>query len=197
MLLRSTLLPLPLLLVGSDDATTIVNSILSGYGLPTLKPSQGFKAYDEFEDDYVFEYPRSWVARRNSLREGVYIADFQTADKVAVEVLDPPADGDIRAAAVTAAVVPPGRQEDATLSLPAQRLIRSAPATVDGQEYLYLQFPSETTTRSGYNIKRKNFVVAGVKKDRLYVLSASARSDQYNDQKREMLERIVQSFRLR
>lgn len=25
---------------------------------------------------------------------------------------------------------------------------------------------------SGYNIKRKNFVVAGVKKDRLYVLSA-------------------------
>jgi hypothetical protein len=55
LLLRSTLLPLPLLLVGSDDATTIVNSILSGYGLPTLKPSQGFKAYDEFEDDYVFE----------------------------------------------------------------------------------------------------------------------------------------------
>jgi hypothetical protein len=54
LLLRSALLP-PLLLVGSDDATTIVNSILSGYGLPTLKPSKGFKPYDEFEDDYVFE----------------------------------------------------------------------------------------------------------------------------------------------
>jgi hypothetical protein len=27
--------------------------------------------------------------------------------------------------------------------------------------------------------------------------ACSARSDQYNDQKREMLERIVQSFRLR
>jgi len=40
------------------------------------------------------------------------------------------------------------------------------------QEYLYLEFPSETTTRSGYNIKRKNFVVAGVKRDKLYVLAA-------------------------
>lgn len=55
LVLRSvTLLP-PLLLVGSDDATTIVNSILSGYGLPTLTPSKGFKPYDEFEDDYLFE----------------------------------------------------------------------------------------------------------------------------------------------
>jgi hypothetical protein len=40
------------------------------------------------------------------------------------------------------------------------------------QEYLYLEFPSETTTRSGYNIKRKNFVVAGLKRDTLFVLSA-------------------------
>jgi hypothetical protein len=77
--------------------------------------------------------PRSWVARRNSMRPGVYIADFQTADKVAVEVLPAPADGDIQVAAVAAAVIPPGRQEDATLNLPAQRLIKAAPATVDGQ----------------------------------------------------------------
>jgi hypothetical protein len=40
------------------------------------------------------------------------------------------------------------------------------------QEYLYLEFPSETTTRSGYNIKRKNFVVAALKRDKLYVLSS-------------------------
>jgi hypothetical protein len=40
------------------------------------------------------------------------------------------------------------------------------------QAYLYLEFPSETTTRSGYNIKRKNFVVAGQKRDTLFVLSA-------------------------
>jgi hypothetical protein len=58
---------------------------------------------------------------------------MQTADKVAVEVLEPPKDGDVRTAAVAAAVIPPGRQEDATLNLPAQRLIKAAPATVDGQ----------------------------------------------------------------
>jgi hypothetical protein len=40
------------------------------------------------------------------------------------------------------------------------------------QEYLFLEFPSETTTRSGYNIKRRNFVVAALKRDKLYVLSA-------------------------
>lgn len=40
------------------------------------------------------------------------------------------------------------------------------------QEYLYMQFPSETTTRSGYNIKRKHFVVAALKRDKLYVLSS-------------------------
>lgn len=32
------------------------------------------------------------------------------------------------------------------------------------QEYLYFEFPSETVTRSGYNILRKNFVVAAVKR---------------------------------
>lgn len=43
-LLRASLAPaLALAAIGSDDATTILNSVLSGYGLPTLKPSAGFK----------------------------------------------------------------------------------------------------------------------------------------------------------
>lgn len=68
------------LMIGSDDPTTIINSVLSGYGLPTLKASSGYKAFDEFEDDFTFEYPRSWVARPNSLRQGIYISDFQVKD---------------------------------------------------------------------------------------------------------------------
>jgi hypothetical protein len=36
--------------IGSNDATTIVNSVLGAYGLPTLTPSAGFKPYDEFSD---------------------------------------------------------------------------------------------------------------------------------------------------
>lgn len=47
LLLCSNVLPAALLLIGSDDPTTIVNSVLSAYGLPTLKASGSFKVYDE------------------------------------------------------------------------------------------------------------------------------------------------------
>jgi hypothetical protein len=40
------------------------------------------------------------------------------------------------------------------------------------QEMLYLEFPSETLTRSGYNIRRKNFAAAAVKRGKLYTISA-------------------------
>lgn len=76
---------------------------------------------------------------------------LQTADKVSVEELELPEDGDIATAAVAAAVYPGGNRlvEDATLTLPAKRLIKAATETVDGQEIMYLEFPSETITRSG------------------------------------------------
>lgn len=47
LLLHSSLTPLLVqLLIGSDDATTIVNSVLSAYGLPTFKATAGFKLYE-------------------------------------------------------------------------------------------------------------------------------------------------------
>lgn len=69
----------------------------------------------------------------------------------------------------------------------------------DGRRYLYLEFPSSTITRSGYSIKRKNFAAVSLESSRgeAIVLNASARSDQYSDQKREILQRIVRSFRVR
>lgn len=75
----------------------------------------------------------------------------QTADKVSVEELDTPADGDLATAAVAAAVYPGGNRlvEDATLTLPAKRLIKAVSETVDGYNIVYLEFPSETITRSG------------------------------------------------
>jgi hypothetical protein len=48
---------------GGADSRTILNSVLSGYGLPTLSNTKGFKAYDNFSSDYEFLYPRSWVLR--------------------------------------------------------------------------------------------------------------------------------------
>lgn len=47
-----------------------------GYGLPRLKNASGFKAYDDFERGVFFEYPRSWVLRDNTLREGLVASDF-------------------------------------------------------------------------------------------------------------------------
>lgn len=213
----STLAPLALALavIGTDDTTTIVNSVLGAYGLPSIGGGGGggkgrkgrggggrdadFRPYDELEDDYFFEYPRSWVARPNTLRPGVVVSNFQTADKASVEVLPAPEDGDVQRAAVAAAVLPGGGRltQDDLLSVPPPQLVKSRSAELDGQRYLYLTFPSETVTRSGYQIERRNVVVAAERRGRLYVLSASARGDQYDAARREALQRIVESFRLR
>ncbi|KIY95452.1 hypothetical protein MNEG_12511 [Monoraphidium neglectum] len=165
------------MVVGSDDATTIINSVLSGYGLPTLKASAGYKVWDEFADEYTFE----------------------TADKIAVEVLGIPEDGDLATAAVTAAVLPGGGRltQDDLLTLPPKSDVKVTSLTLDGQEYTYLEFPSETITRSGYQIRRQNFAVAAVKRGKLYTIAASARGDQYSEAKRQLLQHVVESFRVR
>jgi len=65
------------------------------------------------------------------------------------------------------------------------------------QTYTYIVFPSETITRSGYQIRRKNIAVAGVKRGVVYCLGASARSDQWDSDKQLLLTSIVESFRIR
>ncbi|GIM10743.1 hypothetical protein Vretimale_14315, partial [Volvox reticuliferus] len=182
-----------------DDPTTLINSVLAGYGLPKLPGSAGFKLLDDFELDFTLEYPRAWVVRPNSLRQGVYISDFNTADKLSVEVFALAADKDLVTAAVAAAVVPgagSGQQDDKLLLPPASR-IKSKTEQIDGKEYTYLEFPSETVTRSGYQIRRKNFAVATVKRGTVYMLNASSRSDQFNKDKEALLRHVVESFRVR
>lgn len=190
----------PLLLasmMGSSDPTTIVNSVLSAYGLPTLRANDSFIAYDEFEDNFTFDYPRSWVATRDRLRNGVYVSNFQTADKAVVEVFPTPGDGDLVAAAVRKTIVPGERQEDDKLYLPNQGLIKVQQQLIDGMGYTYIQFPSETVTRSGYQIRRKNYGVVAVKSGTAYALVASCRSDQLKGDKEALLMHIVESFRIR
>ena len=74
----------------SADATTILNSVLGAYGLPQLKATPGFRLYDDPEEGFLFEYPASWVRRKNTLRAGLVISDFNTADKLQLEVLATP-----------------------------------------------------------------------------------------------------------
>ncbi len=47
------------------------------YGLPLLRTSPGYKLYDDTEAGFCFEHPRGWIKRKNTQRQGVYIADFQ------------------------------------------------------------------------------------------------------------------------
>ncbi|GMH38664.1 hypothetical protein BSKO_06548 [Bryopsis sp. KO-2023] len=202
--LLSTFFPLLAAIRGSDDTTTIVNSFLSAYGLPTFRASKGYKAYDQFEDDYYFEYPKSWVVVPNRLRGGVYISDFQTADKATVEEFplsdvlpnDDPVLG-LAVGVVAKFVTPADYIPSDRLELPPKEKIKYQRETIDGQEYLYVQFPSSTITRSGYQVKRKNAAVAAVRKGSVYALCASARSEQATPKKEAVLEHVVQSFRMR
>lgn len=52
-------------LADSADPRTVANSILSAYGLPQLQKLKGFQSYDKFDNDFVLEFPRGWIARRN------------------------------------------------------------------------------------------------------------------------------------
>eukprot|EP01023_Acetabularia_acetabulum_P030349 TRINITY_DN28562_c0_g1_i2.p1 TRINITY_DN28562_c0_g1~~TRINITY_DN28562_c0_g1_i2.p1 ORF type:complete len:371 (+),score=24.16 TRINITY_DN28562_c0_g1_i2:150-1115(+) len=182
-----------------NDATTIVNSVLSGYFLPTFGLTAGFKVYDDFDNDYVFEYPRAWVARDNSLRDGIYVSNFQTADKATVDIfsVDGTSQEELSQIVVQKIIAPAYGQEDDKLNMPNRKLVRSQTQNLENQDYLYLQFPSETITRSGYQVRRKNFAVATIKRGKVYCLNASARTDQFNKDKEELLQHIIQSFRVR
>lgn len=54
-------------LVAAVDPRTLANSVLSGYGLPTIGNAKGFTPYDNFSSNYEFDYPKSWVVRCASL----------------------------------------------------------------------------------------------------------------------------------
>ncbi|GAX77646.1 hypothetical protein CEUSTIGMA_g5089.t1 [Chlamydomonas eustigma] len=191
-------------LIGGDDATTLLNSVLGAYFLPRLPNSKGFKLLDDFENDFILEYPKSWVGRGNSARKGLTISDYNTSDKLSVEILDlkseeAPSREEIVRLTVLSTIVPGFQQgqSDDRLELPPSRFIKTSEADLFGKAYLYLTFPSETTTRSGYDVKRKNFAVAVLSGGQLYVCAASARIDQFDKSKEELLRHIVQSFQLR
>ncbi|KAK9826648.1 hypothetical protein WJX74_007820 [Apatococcus lobatus] len=186
---------------GSNDATTIVNSILGAYGLPKLKGSNGFRVYDDLDNEWVFEFPRSWVARSNHQRQGVYVSDFNTADKATLEIFKAGDEGsppDLAQEIVRRAVIPAAEVGgDSRLQMPPPNRIQTEQLEHANQAYTYVSFPSETTTRSGYQIRRKNFGVGAERNGTIYSLVASARSDQYSKDKEATLRHIIESFRLR
>jgi len=194
--------------LNTADSRTVVNSILGAYGLPKIDATKGFRQYDDFDEEYTFMYPSSWVKRKNTLRRGVYIANFDTADKLSVETFPLPegitqvteSNKDILARTVIEQLLNPGKEVggDSRIESPRPGSIKSEIKQLeDGVTYVYILYPSTTTTRSGYDVKRKNSAVAALKKGVVYCLGASARSDQWSREKAELFGTVVDSFRIR
>ena len=186
-------------------------------------PNLGLAEFDSPDLDYSFQYPRGWKVLRNRLRRGVIVSDFDAPagnPKVYVEVVSaPPANeleapgGDssesrksaIRRRAVDTLVAPVENDNsgDGKLEAPPMRLVKdlrftSAPELVGiestSSPYDYFTFSSETTTRSGYDVTRRHFAVATTKGGLVYVLSASATTDGFDETRARLFERIVASF---
>ena len=109
----------------------------------------------------------------------------------------------IRRRAVDALVAPVENDNsgDGKLEAPPMRLVRDLDFSVpsDGgvrgfESYDYFTFTSETTTRSGYDVTRRHYAAATVKGGLVYVLSASATTDGFDETRARLFERIVASF---
>ncbi|KAL0018424.1 hypothetical protein WJX77_002671 [Trebouxia sp. C0004] len=185
--------------LNQSDGRTIVNSLLGAYGLPQLKGTPGFRLLDDPEKDYVLEYPKSWVGRANRQRQGLSVSDYNSSDKLVVEVFPLPEEDSQLVPDILQHLISPGQEVggDSRLVIPSNKNVVTASEDIGGQTYLYLRFPSETITRSGYQVKRKHYAVAAAVKGIVYCCGASARSDQYDKAKKQLLSHVVESFRVR
>lgn len=110
-------------------------SSAGAYGLPQLKAAAGYRLFDDPEEPYSFEYPRSWVRRNNSLRSGFVISDFNTADQLKIEVFPQPPPELPLAQAVVAKLVNPAAEVggDSRLELPPVSRIKTEVRVIDGK----------------------------------------------------------------
>ena len=58
----------------------------------------------------------------------------------------------------------------------------------------YFTFTSETTTRSGYLVTRRNYAAAANRGGAVYAIDASCTTADFDAKKAETYERVVRSF---
>lgn len=177
---------------------TIVNSILSAYGLPTLPDVRGFTPLTQQYARLVvqFQYPSAWVVQRNvapktdsagllvgssgvvgpgdspleGRASGLTAADYRRAEGVAffVSALDKKESISEVSSVFIAELVTPG---DATGSAPEVRVTKDV---MDDDGYRVIDTLYESTTISGYTVERKARTRATVLKNgKIYALNAS------------------------
>ena len=167
-------------------------------GLFSKAPSADFVEFDAPELDYSFAHPKKWLVLRNRLRAGAIASDFDTQDKASVEVLRRREDteatwlNDIEA--MIGAFVAPSdsaNEGDSKLYAPPMRAVK---ITAESDAVARFSFDSETTTRSGYDVRRTNFGEVVRKGSTLYGICVSGRTDLLTPDKRVTFEAIVDSF---
>ena len=203
-------------------------------------PGFGFATYESPDLDFAFAYPRGWKVLRNRNRRGVVVADFESTEKIVVEIFSRPPMGElIDAAAASVGDAPPGSSAaetaaltstrdairrravevlvapvaddaggDSKLETPAMRGVRTLGEERRGAEGAegaegvgagaplvdYFTFTSETTTRSGYLVTRRNYAAAANRGGAVYAIDASCTTADFDAKKAETYERVVRSF---
>ena len=187
-------------------------------------PNLGLAEFDSPDLDYSFQYPRGWKVLRNRLRRGVIVSDFDAPagnPKVYVEVVSaPPARTSGRStgrrligeskvghsASRRRHVGGAGgeRQQrrrqargspDATGERPALQRPRARGHRVDFEpvRLLHVFFRDDDAV----GVRRHSAALYGVAKTKgglVYVLSASATTDGFDETRARLFERIVASF---
>ncbi|CAB1110474.1 unnamed protein product [Ectocarpus sp. CCAP 1310/34] len=174
--------------------TTVVNSVLSAYGIPMIAEDGGFtSSYVKVEDNgqetvCAYAYPVGWVEKKKA--DGfATAANYQTGDSLSLNMGAPSKAktiGDVSALAIAA---------EATPSEGAAKVLQEKAVTKGGVNYTYLTVKYNTVTRSGYDVERVSYIAATVKQRKLLTLVATVSGERRN--KMDLILKAIQaSFRV-
>lgn len=213
-------LPLPRALAAPATGRSIVNSVLSAYGLPNLRDVSGFTPLLEQYNRLVveFQYPSAWIIQRNVLPVPDRAGLVQANGRMSLGAINTPMEG--RASGLTASdyrkaeglsffvnTAPQGVDRvaalnpqfiadlvtpgDATGSTPNVKVVKD---WMDEEGYHWIETKYESTTISGYTVPRKARTKAIVLSDgKLYALNASCTENRWK-KVADLLQTALQSF---
>lgn len=202
-----SLVALSVLLASSRDCNgasvaprTILNGVLSGYGIPTLSDVGGYSSMLEQYGNTVvqFIYPKAWVLARAEIgrsgqgRTGLSVGDYRRAEGLALFSMY--VGEGVRAREVDgmdiARLVTPG---DVTSMDPDVSVVRDV---VRDDGYRVIDTVYESTTASGYTVERRGTTCAVVLSDgTLYALSGNCSSNRWKVA-RELFANCIDSFQV-
>mmetsp|Transcript_25543 Transcript_25543/g.32953 ORF Transcript_25543/g.32953 Transcript_25543/m.32953 type:complete len:289 (-) Transcript_25543:186-1052(-) len=188
----------------ASDTATIVNAVLSGYGLPNIPEEPGFtKLVQEVQLPngrgkaiVSFQYPKGWVESRAATRLGA--SNYQQGDRCLLTVVALPDQYtnstvfEIPSSLITDKIVPGDiNSKDSVFSI-----IDDVPmsGTKKDSAYRLLVLKFSTVTASGYDIQQYLLASATVIENNLLCFQASCQTPR-KKKMAESLQKTVESFK--